>query len=328
VNRHRQTFRRHKIALILPIVIALLASGWYAHSRPYKYEAVMTLWFDNSAGTASSLTDPSPWTTPAGQGQAVLQELFGTAQFLVAAGHAGPLAADLARQYPGASQAAIDGEVGSLLSKSFSATPTGPQVVKVTMTGTDPSYMPGTLAGVATAYRNEVDSDISIRDQASSTYLEAQLAQAEQNLQQADQALTSYQATHPASILANNPTYAQLAAVATQDQTAYSTLETDLQGSQTPPSQSITSPAAFHVVDTPLAAFRESNKKHEIFIVLGGFLAGVVISVLALSALTALDDVVRDQTELQEMPGLEVVAVIPSLRRRKLRALERGAASS
>jgi capsular polysaccharide biosynthesis protein len=288
----------------------------------------MTVWFDNSAGTASSLTNPSPYTTPAALGQEVLAELFGTDQFLVAVGHAGPLATDLSRQDPGASQAAIDREIGFLLSKSFSATPTGPQVLRVTMTGTDPSYMPGTLAAVATAYQNEVDSDISIRNQAATTYLEAQLAEAKQNLQQANQALTSYQAAHPSSSAISDPKYAQLSEAATQDQGAYSTLETNLEQSIIPASQSITSPAAFHVIDSPEAAFRVSNKKHEIFIVIAGLLAGVVIFVLALSALTALDDVVRDRTDLDQMPGLEVVGVIRPLRRRRLLALEKESASS
>jgi uncharacterized protein involved in exopolysaccharide biosynthesis len=310
VSRYLQTFSRHKIALVLPIIIALTLSGYYAKSAPHKYTSTTAVWFDTSVPNASSLVSPLPYTTPATQGQAVLQEFLGTEQFLVSVGHLGPLAGLLAKS--GASPAVVDGQVATILSKAFVTTIAGPNIVKITMTGTDPSFMTATLNAVPTAYVDAVTSDLKSRDVASVSTYQAQLNAAKLTLDSANTAVQSFLLSHPGQAATTNPTYNQLTQAAVQAQTTYSGVETSLQQA-TLSLQNVQAPSSFRVVDPAQAAIKLSGKKHMIFTIVAGMAAGFIISALALSALTASDKTARRQEDIDGVLGMEVVAIISQL---------------
>lgn len=346
VNRYLETLRRHKVGLVLPIIIALVMSTWYATSRPHKYEASMTLWFDTQAPGASSLTNPGN-TTPAAQGMAVLQEFLGTDQFLVNVGHRSSLATYVANHAgksgssgviskltsvlhksssSGAAQPnvqAVNAGIVATLQKAFTVTTTGPQMVLVTMRSSDPSYIAGTLNGVAAEYINEIGQELNSRNAASGTYFASQLAAAQQSLNNANQAVLAYQASHPGALAITDAKLNSLTQTAFQDQTAYAALKNSYQ-SATVSVQSAEASSAFHVVDAPQGVATLSNKKHVIFTVVAGLMAGLVISLLALSGLTALDKTARRQEDLDGVGGMEVVATIRQLpRQRRLPGLRR-----
>jgi uncharacterized protein involved in exopolysaccharide biosynthesis len=341
VSRYLETFLRHKIALMLPIIIALTMSTWYATSVPHKYETDMTVWFDTAAPSQSSLEDPSPYTTPAAQGQIVLQEFFGTEQFLINVAHRGPLADFLANYHPakkgpsslistvkslfGKSSSSsapvnsqiVDSEITSLLGKAFTVSVLGPQIVRITMIAPDPSYMPATLNAVAAEYIDEVTSSLKTRDAASVAYYETQVNAAKLSLSAANSAVVAYQQAHPGALPTTDPDYNKLTQVAFQAQTNFTSLQNTLQEANLT-LQNVQAPAAFHVVDPALAAIELSNKKHMLFTVIAGLLAGFVITVLALSALVALDKTARREEDIEGLLGMEVVAIIrelPSQRR-------------
>ena len=310
MSRYQQTFSRHKVALILPIVIALILSGYFAKSAPHKYTSTAAVWFDTSVPNPSSLVSPLPYTTPAAEGQSVLQEFLGTEQFLVSVGHLGPLAGLLGKS--GASPAAVDGQIATLLSKAFFTTVAGPNIVKITMTGPDPSYIPGTLNAVATAYTNAITSDLKARNVASVATYQSQLDAAKQNLNAANAAILTFLQQHPGQSATANPTYSQLTQAAAQAQTTYSGVQTNLQQA-TLSLQNAQAPSSFSVVDRAQAAFQLSGKKHMIFTVVAGMAAGFIISALALSALTAIDKTARRQEDIDGVLGMEVVAIISQL---------------
>jgi hypothetical protein len=335
VSRYLETFARHKIRLLLPIIIAVGMSGWYATSVPHKYESVMNVWFDTAAPNPSSLEVPPQYTTPAAQGEAVLQEFLGTEQFLVNVGHRGPLAAFLAQYHPakkgpsalfskltslvrkGSSVAApVDSQIVSTLGKAFSMTVTGPQIVRITMTGVSGSYLPGTLNAVAAEYTAEVTGSLRSRDAASLSYYQSQVNAAKATLNSANSAVLAYQHSHPAALPTTDPNYNQLTQVAFQDQTNLTSLQSSLQQSDLA-LQNVQAPASFHVVDPASSPFRLSNKKHMIFTVVAGLAAGMIISILALSAMMAMDTTARREEDLDGVLGMEVVAIISQLPRRK-----------
>jgi uncharacterized protein involved in exopolysaccharide biosynthesis len=326
MRRYQETFSRHKIALTLPVIIALLVSTWYATSRPHKYESTMTVWFDTAAPNPSSLQNPNPYTTPAGQEQAVLQEFLATQQFLVKVGHRGPLAAMLTGGHPnnlspGAS-AALDYQIGALLRNAFGVSVVGPQVAQVTLTGPNPGYLPGTLQALAAEFVDEVGGTLKTRASASTAYLDSQLSAAKQALAKANSAVSAYQAAHPGALPTMDPVYGQLVQAATNAQTNYAGLENGLQ--QANLSQvNAQSAASFHVIDPPVGSYKLSNKKHMIFTVVAGLAAGLIISALAVSALTAVDKTARRQEDLDGVAGMEVVASIQELPRRRLLALRK-----
>ena len=320
MNRYRATFSRHRIGLILPIVIALLASSWYAMKQPHKYESSMAVWFDTAVPGPSSLVDPGNTNlTPAAQGQQTLQELLGTQQFLIDVGRGGPLA-----NYFGNGQPAsvVNGEILSTLNNKFALTVSGPQVLRINLTGSNPAYMPGTLSAVATEYVTQVTGTLTARDQASVSYYQAQVDSSKQALQEANAAVAAYQQAHPNVSPTNNVAFNQLTQAAFQAQDTYTTNQNTLEQAQIT-LQNAATPTVFHVIDAPSAPFALSRKKHMIFTVVAGFAAGLVISILALSALTALDKTARVPDDVETMLGMSVVGTIDETRRRPPAALLR-----
>ncbi|MGH9056722.1 MAG: hypothetical protein ACRDYY_12825 [Acidimicrobiales bacterium] len=333
MDRYLATFRRHKIAVVLPLVIAIVVTTLYAASRPAQYETSTTVWFDTPLPAASSLDNPQS-TTPAQEGQQVLEELLGTQQFLVKVGKRGPLAAYLT-SHPGKQKTglttdlesrvdksttgspSLDDRITSTLHKAFSSDPIGPQVLVVSMTSTNPSIIVGTLNALTAEYGAEVASDRAQRDQATASYYNVQLQGASASLARANEAVTTYQQEHPTAVPALDPIYAQLIQSATQAQTTYAGIQDQFQSSNLALND-VQSPATFRVLDPAQLVSRLSNKKHEIFTVVAGFVAGLLISALVISAFTALDKTARRDKDVEEVLGMEVVTSIRQLPRRRI----------
>ena len=190
------------------------------------------------------------------------------------------------------------------------------------MTSSDPAYMPGTLSAVAAEYVNQVTGTLKARAQQAVDYYQGQVDSSKQALQESTAAIESYQQTHPNALPTNNIALNQLTQVAFQDQNTYTTNQSALEQAQIT-LQNVATPSAFHVIDAPSAPFRLSSKKHMIFTVVAGLAAGIVISILALSTLTARDKTARVPEDIETMLGMNVVGTIEETRRRRL-ALLRG----
>jgi uncharacterized protein involved in exopolysaccharide biosynthesis len=307
--------------LTLPVVIALVVSVHFATSKPHKYAATMSVWFDTAAPQASSLQNPNPWTNPSSQGQQVLQEFLATRQFLVNVGHRGPLASMLTASAHPPSSSVVDNEIASLLQKAFVVSSIGPQVANVTLTGPSPAYLQGTLNAMAAEYVAEITGALKTRTDVSEGYYQGQITSAKQALDQANAAVSAYQAAHPSVVGTTDPYYGQLLHAATSAQGAYANAVSNLQ--QAGLGLGTQSTASFHVIDPPQAPVQLSNKKHEIFTVVAGFAAGLIITALALSALTSVDKTARRQEDIDGVAGMEVVASIRELPRKKTPALRK-----
>jgi uncharacterized protein involved in exopolysaccharide biosynthesis len=316
VNRYLETFRRHRVALVLPVLIALVLSSYVAMSKPHKYQSAMSVWFDTATPNTSSLVSLQGSVTPAQQGQQTLQEFLGTRQFLVAVGRNGPVGAALGKVYRGT---ALDDQIVAVLNKAITVAVAGPQVVTISMTSTNPGYIPGTLSAVATEYVAEITSTIQSRDQATQGYYQTELAAAQSSLTAADQRVAGYLMAHPNASIASDVTYNQLSQAAIQAQENLTTVQSNL-GQANLSVQNVSGPASFHVVDAAPAAVEVSSKKHMVFTVVAGLAAGVVISLLALSALTGFDKTARRTEDIETVLGLQVVGTIDELPRR-VRAL-------
>ena len=306
MTRYIATFRRHRLGLILPVVIALVISSWYVATRPHKYQASMTVWIDTALPNPSSLVAPSTNTTPAGDAQLTFQELLGTQQFLIDVGRAGPLAGLFSR---GNAPAVVDAKIVSTLSKSFTVSVTGPQVLQIAMTGTNPGYMPGTLKALASQYLEQITGSLKSRDQAIVAYYQSQVASAQAGVDTASSAASDYRNTHPAILPTADATYNQLAQNAAQAQEQYTALKASYDQANIA-LQNVTTSTMFHLIDQPSVPFAVSNKKHVVFTVVAGLAAGIAISLLALSALTALDGTVRLPEDIEDTLGMDVVGVL------------------
>jgi uncharacterized protein involved in exopolysaccharide biosynthesis len=316
VHRYKETFLRHKIALTLPIVIALAFSMFYAMKAPKTYATSMNLWFDTAAPNASSLQQLPNGVTPATQGQQVLEELLGTGQFLDQVAKEGNL---LGSSSAAATSPAAEGAAVAALGKAFTVTTTGPQVVQVTMTGHDPYYMKGTLKAVADQYSAQVTKELKARDGESVAYFQAQVAAATSDLEAANAKVSAYmEGKTPGYALTVDPGYTQLTQAAVQAQTNLSSAESSLQQAQLQ-QQGVQDAVAFHVIDPPGTPVAKSSKKHEILIGAAGLIVGIVVTMLALSAITGMDKTARSEEDIDGMLGINVVASISDLPRRRPR---------
>jgi uncharacterized protein involved in exopolysaccharide biosynthesis len=176
--------------------------------------------------------------------------------------------------------------------------------------------MPGTLDAVAAEYIDEVTGSLQGRETATVAYYRIQVNAAKLTLSSANSAVLAYQRAHPNALPTTDPNYNQLTEVAFQAQTNYTSLQNTLQQSSLALSN-IQAPAAFHVIDPALGTIELSSKKHLIFTVVAGLAVGFVISLMALSALMALDKTARRQEDIEGVLGMEVVAVIGQLPRQR-----------
>jgi uncharacterized protein involved in exopolysaccharide biosynthesis len=326
VTRYVEAFFRHKLLLITPVVLAMVVSVWYVRSQTPSYQASTIVWVDTSLPSPSSIDVTSQGTPPAQQAQVVLQELLGTRQFLIKVGHRGSLATYLASHTPakhgptavlsrllsgvkghGGSAAPIDDRIAATLARAFTVSTTGPQALQVTMTSWAGGAIPDTLRAVVAEYSDEVTSIRSTRDQASLTYDEAQVATAKHALDTATSAVLDYQESHPGATVVSDPEFAQLEQFALTDQNNY--LERQNEYSQaTLALGNAASPGSIKTLDAPQGVSVISHKKKAIFGGVAGIVFGLLVSILAATALVATDNTAWIHEDLEDVEGLEVVA--------------------
>jgi len=326
VTRYVEAFFRHKLLLITPVVLALIVSVWYVTSRTPTYQASTTVWVDTSLPSPSSIDAAAQGGPPAQQAQVVLQELLGSRQFLVKVGHRGSLATYLATHSPakrgpsaflsgllsgmrghGGGKAPLDDRITSTLARAFIVSTTGPQALQVTMTSWAAGAIPDTLRAVVGEYTDEVTAIRTGRDQASLTYYESELTTAQHALATATSAVLEYQGSHPGATVASDPQFAQLEQVAFADQNNY--LDRQNQYSQAVLALgNAASPGNIRILDAPLAPSTIGHRKKAIFAGVAGIIFGLLISILAATALVATDNTARIDQDLTDVEGLEVVA--------------------
>jgi uncharacterized protein involved in exopolysaccharide biosynthesis len=318
MNRYMRTFRRHKLLIILPVVLALVIGVGYEYSSPGHYQASGTLWADEPVPNSSSLfsqTPPNP--SPASQAASVLSELLATDQFLAKVGPRSPWAAYL-RQHPDALHT-----VFASLQKNTSVGALGPQVVGVTYQSTDAATTAPMVRAIMDAFVAQLVTLQKSRDQQQINYDKQNLQSAATALSSAQDQLRQYLFAHPQAPGATvDPTVTQLSGNVAQAQTLYGSAVSNLNSSQLGLS-SVADSSQLHVIDAPSAAASQGRKKKLAYAGIGGLFAGLVIAILLLSWLVSKDTSPWNAEDVEDELGLTVVGSIeelPGPRRR-----ERGA---
>jgi hypothetical protein len=310
---YRDTFRRHRLLFALPPLVALLIAFWVVAGTPKQYEASTALWFDNPPGQASSITQGTDLTgqttPPAAQAQVVLNELLTTRHFRMQIGDSGPMESYLAHNDPQgfgpkALLAALRGSgslddrvVAALGPAAVTTKVVGPQVLAVTLRSTSATVAAGSLR----ALTKEFDAERGVAEKAQGTaslayYREASAA-AQVALATAQTRVKRYAAAHPGATpcattkAASSSTCdldlktlsdAQKAASATAV-TAGGQLNQALIGLSTLPS----STSKILVLDAPRVPTAPiSGPKKSLIAAIAGLFAGLLVSLLAIIAIT------------------------------------------
>jgi len=290
---YRQTFRRHRLLLSVPIVIAVLIAGALSVMSPKSYLSTASLWVDNPATTDSSLGNLNPaMTPPSTQEQNVATELLATQGFDLKVGHASALGSYLAAHRGGGIPILSSGG-GSLDSQIIAAlqppavitSVPGPQVLQISFTGPTPAVAQSTLQTIITELQKDSATFSQQHSQGAIQYYSGQVNTATQALLALRNQADAYRSQHPTAP-ASDPNLAAFQAAESsagsqiaQAQAGLSAAKAALQGG------SIGSEVG--VIDNAtLPTGPTSGKKKQVEGILGGLVAGLLISFLGTIALT------------------------------------------
>jgi uncharacterized protein involved in exopolysaccharide biosynthesis len=329
VIRFLETFFRHRMLVVVPVLLGLMVSVGYALAQPPKYEALASLWVDNSVpGNQTSTSPADQYIQPSDQQVAAIHELLATRAFDVAIAHRGPLAQYLAahpNEQKGlaaipvvgklfrSTSGSVDDRAATELPAEVSVTAAGPQVISLAVQESNGDVAAGTAKALVDQFLAQILASKTANDQAAVDYASGQVSGAQTTLLKAQAALTAYLQAHPgvpasgsgdaaASQLAQSVDLASRRHTALLDQ--YEQAQLDL--------ANVSTQAGVRVIDEPSTAGTAVGAKKAVLMAgIAGILIGLVIGVVVLLVLTAVDRTARRASDIEGHLGLEVAAAIP-----------------
>jgi uncharacterized protein involved in exopolysaccharide biosynthesis len=296
---YRETFRRHRLLLSLPIILAVFVAAWFELGAPKSYQSTASLWVDTPTSTDSSLGNANPaLTPPSQQEQSVFTELLATQSFVLAAGHNSALAQYLATHSssgfsPTALLSGLSGGgsvdariVGSFGPKQVLTAIPGPQVLEISYRGPTPEVAQSTLAALVKQLQQDSNKFSAQRNQAVIAYDQAQVKAAAQAVATERVGTSAYLRQHPGAGN-NDPNLSalQTAAGAASGQLTQTTQR--LSEAESASNNSSANGSTISVIDpATMPAGPVSGKKKELMAIVGGLFAGLLISFLGAVALT------------------------------------------
>jgi capsular polysaccharide biosynthesis protein len=316
MKRYLRTFRRHKLLVVAPLVLALLIGLGYEFASPRHYLAQGTLWADTPVPQSSTVFSQSQASqSPAAQESSILSELMSTDHFLADIGRRSPWAAYL-RLHPGALNT-----VFASLRKQTTVSVLGPQVISVAYQSSDAATTAPMARAIMNAFVAELMTLQRTRDEQQIAY-DKQTEQTTLNaLNSQQQQLSQYLAAHPQSPGATvDPTVTQLSGNVANAEQLYGTAVSNLNTAQLNLASAKDS-SQLHVIDQPANAFVQGRKKAIAYAGIGALFAGGIISILLLSFLVSRDTSAWDADDVENELGLTVVGSVEQLpaRRRQVR---------
>jgi uncharacterized protein involved in exopolysaccharide biosynthesis len=268
---YRETFRRHRKLLCIPIILGGLAAAFFLFGTGRTYKSTASVWVDTSPPAPSSLGASAMSEPPAAAEQTILSELLTTRAF----------AASVAKTAAGGKSVSGADAAALLGNAQIMGTVAGGQVLQISSSASSPTAAQDVLGAVVAQLRRYTDRLAAQHDQATVADGRAQVKAAETALATARGNVTTYQAQHP-QVTQADPTYASLVAAENnataqlaQANTALSQMASNVDG------WSIT------VIDPPSRATTAPLRKTKMAeVILGGALGGLLVSFLAVVALT------------------------------------------
>jgi uncharacterized protein involved in exopolysaccharide biosynthesis len=335
MERYLETFFRHPLALVAPVLMVLAISLGFVLGQPRTYEASASVWFQSNS--IAGVTDPSAaYSSPAQVGSNTFQELLSTQSFCVTVaqrsgledyvvhGHlpaTNPLSAVLGRLLgPGSApnRQTLNQALEALLQRNVRVTTAGPEIVNVTFEYSDPRLALSTLRELLKEFATQV---LTAQRTQAAQQLDSYQRQAADELtqvNQADAAVASYLARHPELRVANpppDPTLAGLQQIASQAHQQYAQLIQKRDEAQSNLNQlSVGTSSQFRVIDPPMLPDRPLSRLRTVAMGAGlGLLIGLLLSLLALVIMVYSDRTFVRPAEIERSLGLRVIGALPLL---------------
>lgn len=315
-QRALDVFFRHKILVLMPLVV-LVAAGMAAALllRPQpSYQATASVWIQPSALLESGLAgDANPYLTPAQNQAQVFNDLLSLDSFALAA-------ADKVPGLAGLHPLIQIGEVRS----ATTVTPEGVNVLSIAHQSPDATVARDVVQAILDTQAERTTTDVVAEADAAEEFYEARLVTTREDLDQEKVALAEYQASLPASALAD-PSFvdsrlAELRASAQRAQDDYDALLDRLESIYLERDSALKGrDLSFQVADAPqLPTSPLATSRTDLLLFpLLGLLLGFSASGAVLFAMTRLDETIRLPNEAQDIGP--VLAVVPDLGRKRRR---------
>ena len=275
---YRETFSRHRKLLCMPVILGALAAAFFLFGTGKTYKSTASLWVDTAppapssvgANATTSLAEP-----PAAAEQAILGELLATRAFAASVAQTASPGKSL-----GSADATAETAAQLVGTGQVASTVPGGQVLQISYSASSPAMAETVLGALITQLRTYTDRLTAQHDQSTVAYDREQAKAAETALTTARSNVTAYQAQHPRASLAD-PNYASLVA-------AEGNATTQLSQANTALSQAGTGEGwLIQVTDPPSPASTTPLRKSKIAeVILAGMLGGLLVSFLAVVALT------------------------------------------
>jgi uncharacterized protein involved in exopolysaccharide biosynthesis len=269
---YRETFRRHRKLLCLPVILGALAAAFFLFGTGRTYKSTANVWVDTNPPAQSSLGTNSLAEPPAAAEQTILGELLTTRAFRVS------VAETASGGKPVSSR-----DVDALGNAQVTGIVTGGQVLQISATAKSAATARNVLGAVVAQLRSYTHRLVAQHQQAIVADGTSQVKAAEAALATARRNLTAYQTQHPQANQ-TDPTYESLVVVENNATTQLAQANTALgqaAGAGSADGWSVT------VIDPASPAITAPLRKSKMAeVVLGGIMGGVLVSFLAVVALT------------------------------------------
>ena len=333
--RYLETFYRHRLLVIAPVLLALLASVAFAVSRPRTYEATAQLWFDP---LTAAQAQQNGYLSPADQAPGELKELLKTHEFTSRVARRGTLyaAADagsgkqglttrvvnLLRGVPSSvagSPQVLDDVIFDTVNRDTVITTSGPQVVGISFDYPIPSVAATTAQAIVDQFTDELLGNRRTTAKAAVDFYTNQLQSQDAVVATADAAVTHYLQEHPDQRVPGALADSQLTALRRTDDLArnhYQDLLQKLDDARLEiAAASQPGAAGFRVVDTPTVPYRPKGfVKTAALAAGGGLMLGLLLALGMLVLLTAMDTSIHRSEEIPSDLSRRVAGTVPRLR--------------
>ncbi|MFL6127510.1 MAG: hypothetical protein ACJ73E_00400 [Mycobacteriales bacterium] len=311
-RNYAETFFRHRVLLMAPVLIAFALAAFYGLSQPRKYAASAAVWTDRQIPFDSTIGTTGGGDSPAGGQQALLSGLLASRTFLMAVAQHSPMAAEVR-----GSQQDVDSALWRLAGTVTVTTP-GPQVLTIAVEELSPQRATGLAQAFVEEFIRTEQAKIRSRAETQVAYDKKQLDAAAKQVSDAQAAVTVYAQTHPdttgpasGSSGQTDPGETSLVGALAVAQQHLSEAEKAYTASNAALTEA--GRGSLELLDQPTHATPLSRRKIVLISGVGGLLAGGSISLLILLLLVTRDRAVREEADLEQGLGLQVVSTIKDL---------------
>lgn len=334
MRRYLETFLRHRLLLLVPLVLALVTGLAAVTVQPKQYQASAKILFYGSSGDVAPAGSPYSYMSPAEQQMGALKELITSRSFCSKVGNRGPLALYLTGGTPagggvggfmtkiiqrlglaaptGATPDQVDSLTYDMLNRTVTVIATPPQLVTVTFSAADPQVAAGTVQALVDQFSAETLETRRVQAQAVVTFFEQQVAEQDKQGATAESAVTKYLQAHPGLKVADTA-LTSLRRTADLAHQRYDGLLLELDQARLDlAAQSQPGGAGFRVIDPPVPPTQPVGQTMAaVRTVAGALAAGLLLTVLSILALTAADTTLRRPEDVTSALGLRPAGTIP-----------------